>query len=82
MVTVITFIVSQDGSKTVIYVKKWLQFQELINILGASLRDIEERWAGSKGPLAHEFSAEQVKQLIRALFQNTSRRAEVLSKIK
>lgn len=65
-----------------LYVKKWRQFEELITILNASLMDIEERWADGKGPLAYEFSVEQVKQLIRALFQNTSRRAEVLAKIK
>lgn len=65
-----------------LYVKQWLKFQELITILNASLQDIEQRWADGKGPLAHEFSVDQVKQLIRALFQNTSRRAEVLAKIK
>ncbi|KAK3928671.1 Centromere/kinetochore protein zw10-like protein [Frankliniella fusca] len=72
----------QKDDEVVIFVKRWLQFQELINILSASLREIEENWADGKGPLAHEFTAEQVKQLIRALFQNTQRRAEVLSKIK
>lgn len=72
----------EDTNKVVLFVKRWLQFQELINILGASLRDIEESWAAGKGPLAHEFTADQVKQLIRALFQNTQRRADVLSKIK
>ncbi|KAE8741357.1 hypothetical protein FOCC_FOCC013124 [Frankliniella occidentalis] len=72
----------QNGDEVVLFVKRWLQFQELINILSASLREIEERWADGKGPLAHEFTTEQVKQLIRALFQNTQRRAEVLAKIK
>ncbi|XP_034246054.1 centromere/kinetochore protein zw10 homolog [Thrips palmi] len=72
----------ENGSKVVLYVKQWRQFQELISLLNASLREIEEGWADGKGPLAHEFSVEQVKQLIRALFQNTSRRAEVLAKIK
>lgn len=72
----------ESGSKVELYVKHWLQFQELITILNASLRDIEERWGDGKGLLAHQFTAEQVKQLIRALFQNTSRRAEVLAKIK
>ena len=64
------------------YVKKWLKFKELIFILGASLREIEESWGGGKGRLSSEFPAEQVKQLIRALFQNTERRAAVLAKIK
>ena len=42
----------------------------------------EEGWGGGKGHLGMEFQAEQVKQLIRALFQNTERRAAVLAKIK
>lgn len=40
------------------------------------------RWANAKGPLAVEFSSSEVKSLIRALFQNTERRAVALSKIK
>ena len=35
-----------------------------------------------QGPLAHEFTAQEVRGLIRALFQNTDRRAAVLAKIK
>jgi len=62
------------------YVKRWSKFRELILVLGATLRDIEDRWACGK--LAEEFPADQVKQLVRALFQNTERRAAVLAKIK
>ena len=64
------------------YVRKWNRFKEIIVILNASLREIEDRWASGKGPLANEYSAEEVKRLIRALFQNTDRRAGVLSRIK
>jgi len=64
------------------YVKKWTKFKELIFFLGASLREIEDGWSGGQGRLCAEFPAEQVKQLIRALFQNTERRAAVLAKIK
>ena len=64
------------------YVKKWNKFLELILILNASLKEIEDRWAGGKGPLALEFSVEEVKKLVRALFQNTDRRAATLSRIK
>ena len=64
------------------YVKKWNKFKELILILNASMREIEDRWAGGKGPLAIEFSVDEVKKLIRALFQNTDRRAATLSRIK
>ena len=64
------------------YVKKWNKFLELILILNASLKEIEDRWAEGKGPLALEFSVEEVKKLVRALFQNTDRRAATLSRIK
>ena len=74
-----SFFPTEEPSK---YVKRWGKFKELIFMLGATLREIEEKWDGRKGKLAEEFPAEQVKQLIRALFQNTERRATVLSKIK
>ncbi|KAK8726414.1 hypothetical protein OTU49_010253 [Cherax quadricarinatus] len=63
-------------------VRLWGKFCELIVILGASLRDILDRWAEGKGPLANEFTPDEAKQLIRALFQNTDRRAQVLARIK
>lgn len=64
------------------HVRLWGKFCELIIILGASLRDILDRWAEGKGPLAYEFTPDEAKQLIRALFQNTDRRAQVLARIK
>lgn len=64
------------------FVGKWQKLLELIKMLEASLKDIEDRWADGKGPLAHEFTSTQVKHLIRALFQNTERRAALLSIIK
>ena len=64
------------------FAKKWSKFLELIVVLNSSLRIIEDRWGEGKGVLAAEFSPEEVKQLIRAIFQNTERRAAVLSKIK
>jgi len=64
------------------FVRRWSKFKELILVLGTSLREIDERWAGGKGPLAVEFPPEEVKQLIRALFQNTERRAALLARIK
>ncbi|KAK3093664.1 hypothetical protein FSP39_018645 [Pinctada imbricata] len=63
-------------------VSKWLRFKELIIILNANLMEISNRWADGKGPLANEFSANEVKMLIRALFQNTERRSTILLKIK
>ena len=64
------------------YVRAWQRFKELILVLNANLKEIEDRWAGGKGPLAVEFTVEEMKRLIRALFQNTDRRAAVLSRIK
>uniref|UniRef100_A0A0P4W4M1 Centromere/kinetochore protein zw10 homolog n=1 Tax=Scylla olivacea TaxID=85551 RepID=A0A0P4W4M1_SCYOL len=64
------------------YVTLWGKFSELIVVLGASLQDIQDRWAQGKGPLAHEFTPDEAKQLVRALFQNTDRRAKVLARIK
>lgn len=65
-----------------LYVKKWGTFKELVIVLRANLQEIVDRWADSKGPLAMEFSSSEVKSLIRALFQNTERRAVALTKIK
>ena len=53
-----------------------------MTVLDSSLRVLEDRWGEGVGPLAKEFSADEVKQMIRAIFQNTERRAAVLSKIK
>ncbi|NP_001116261.1 centromere/kinetochore protein zw10 homolog [Xenopus tropicalis] len=65
-----------------LYVQKWMKFKEQMIILQASLQEIVDRWADGKGPLAVEFSTSEVKNLIRALFQNTERRAAALAKIK
>ncbi|XP_025159400.1 centromere/kinetochore protein zw10 homolog isoform X2 [Harpegnathos saltator] len=71
-----------DPSKIQQHVRKWSKFLELIKLLGASLKEIEVRWGNGKGPLAQEFTAAQVKQLIRALFQNTDRRSNLLVSIR
>ncbi|KAM5246762.1 centromere/kinetochore protein zw10 homolog [Ctenodactylus gundi] len=65
-----------------VYVPKWMAFKELMLLLQASLQEIGDRWADGKGPLATAFSSSEVKALIRALFQNTERRAAALAKIK
>ncbi|XP_067827031.1 centromere/kinetochore protein zw10 homolog isoform X2 [Heptranchias perlo] len=65
-----------------IFVPKWMKFKELMIVLQASLQELVERWTDGKGPLAAEFSPNEAKSLIRALFQNTERRAAALAKIK
>lgn len=63
-------------------VPHWTRYKELIGILKASLQEIGDRWTDGKGPLAQEFTAQEVRGLIRAIFQNTDRRAAILAKIK
>ncbi|KAA0720093.1 Centromere/kinetochore protein zw10 -like protein [Triplophysa tibetana] len=64
-----------------VYVKKWMTLKELSIVLNASLQEIVDRWAEGKGPLGVEFSCNEMKSLIRALFKNTERRAAALTKI-
>lgn len=71
-----------DPREVSIFVSNWNKLGEIIFVLGASLADIDDRWADGKGPLALQFQPEDVRQLIRALFQNTDRRANVLAKIR
>ena len=40
----------------------WTRFKELGIVLNASLHDIVDRWADGKGPLAVEFTPEQVRK--------------------
>lgn len=63
-------------------VRQWGRFLELMVVLGASLRELQDRWADGKGPLALYFTPDQAKALVRALFQNTDRRAQLLARIK
>lgn len=59
-----------------------MKFQEFVRLIKGSLRDIDSRWADGLGPLAAEFTPYQIKHLIRALFQNSDKRAALLAKIK
>ena len=57
------------------------RLKELAFVLNASQLDIVKRWDSGKGELTKQFSAGEVKHLIRALFRNTDRRANTLAKI-
>lgn len=70
-----------DPKEINFFVPSWYKFNELNFVLAASLVDINDRWADGKGPLALQFKANELKLLIRALFQNTDRRAAVLARI-
>ena len=63
-------------------VKKWNKFVQVMWVLNVGLHDIGDRWANGKGPLAAELEASELKQLIRALFQNTEKRSTILASIK
>ncbi|KAJ6222407.1 hypothetical protein RDWZM_000952 [Blomia tropicalis] len=63
-------------------VSKWMKMNEINFILKSSLLEIVNRWADGKGLLANYLTAEEVKHLIRALFQNNDRRSNALAKIK
>ena len=60
-----------------------INFVSIYNLFDfkATLLDIVNRWADGRGILAAEYTSQEVKQLIRALFQNTERRALALNKI-
>lgn len=70
-----------DSKEIHLFVPSWYKFNELNFVLSARLDDIFDRWADGKGPLALQFQASELKSLIRALFQNTDRRAYVLGRI-
>lgn len=71
----------QDPLQIPVYVKQWTKLQQMKMILNASMAQIVEHWADGKGPLTLNFNAEDIRHLIRALFQNTDRRATVLASI-
>ncbi|CAG9808744.1 unnamed protein product [Chironomus riparius] len=60
-------------------VPNWKKLINLEFILDASLIDIQAKWKNNQ--LSASFRAEEVKRLIRALFQNTERRANCLQTI-
>ena len=57
------------------------RFNELCLVLSSLLQTIVDRWFNGQGPLASQFTAMEVKQLIRALFQTSDRRTAALAKI-
>jgi centromere/kinetochore protein ZW10 len=65
---------------TAVYVANWLKFQYMINILESSLADIKYLW--TEGELSLEFSADEVVDLIRALFAESAHRRSAIAAIK
>lgn len=71
----------QDPLQVSVIVKSWTKLVQLKMILNSSLANITQQWSEGMGPLTLHYKAEEVKHLIRALFQNTDRRANALSTI-
>ncbi|XP_059611338.1 centromere/kinetochore protein zw10 [Phlebotomus argentipes] len=71
----------QDPLEINTAVKSWGKLQQLKMILSASMAEITEQWSSGKGPLTMNYKPEEIKHLIRALFQNTNRRAIALNSI-
>lgn len=73
--------VFDEKHKAQINVVSWMKLTQMKTILSASLAEITEQWSERKGPLALNYRSEEIKHLIRALFQNTDRRSKALSMI-
>ncbi|KAB8199996.1 hypothetical protein BDV34DRAFT_217579 [Aspergillus parasiticus] len=65
---------------TAVYVRNWLKFQYLINILESSLADIKFLWL--EGELRLEFSTDEVVDLIEALFAESEYRRKAIAEIR
>ncbi|GES62533.1 centromere/kinetochore protein zw10 [Aspergillus terreus] len=65
---------------TAVYVRNWLKFQYLINILESSLADIKFLWL--EGELRLEFPPEEVVDLIEALFAESDYRRKAIADIR
>lgn len=66
--------------QTFVYVPSWLRFQYLANILESSLVEIKYLWEQSE--LKMDFTAEEVVDLIRALFAETRQRRDAIADIR
>lgn len=65
---------------TAVYVRNWLRFQYLINILESSLADIKFLWL--EGELRLEFAPDEVIDLIKALFAESDYRRKAIGEIR
>ncbi|XP_054744174.1 centromere/kinetochore protein zw10-like [Anastrepha obliqua] len=62
-------------------IKSWMKLVQLKTILSSSLQEITEQWCEGAAIFTANYKVEEVKHLIRALFQNTDRRAKALTSI-
>ncbi|WPH01117.1 Hypothetical protein R9X50_00395200 [Acrodontium crateriforme] len=71
---------SEPTDMTFIYCPNWLKFQYLAEILESSLADIKYLW--NEGELSLEFDAEEVVELIQALFAESDLRRRAIAEIR
>ncbi|KAH8289332.1 hypothetical protein KR054_003867, partial [Drosophila jambulina] len=65
----------------VLQVRLWMKLQQLKTIMNASLKEITELWCNGVGPLTANYKSDEIRHLIRALFQDTNRRVQAMAKI-
>ncbi|KAH8235683.1 hypothetical protein KR032_005265, partial [Drosophila birchii] len=65
----------------VLQVLLWMKLQQLKTIMNASLKEITELWCNGAGPLTANYKSDEIRHLIRALFQDTNRRAQAMARI-
>ncbi|KAH8305332.1 hypothetical protein KR044_005071 [Drosophila immigrans] len=65
----------------VVQVRAWQKLQQLKVMMNASLKEFTELWCDGAGPLTANYQANEIKHLIRALFQDTDRRAKAITQI-
>ncbi|MCJ1477975.1 ribosome biogenesis protein ytm1 [Lambiella insularis] len=70
----------QPLPRTAVYTAHWLKFQYLTNILESSLVDIKYLW--TEAELSLEFEAEEVVDLIEALFADSEHRRRAIGEIR
>lgn len=73
---------TEELQKLVVVLSEHHKLLEMKFVLKANLQEITDRWDNGDGPLTLAFTPDQLKHMIRALFQNTERRSALLSKIK
>ena len=65
---------------TAVYTRNWLKFQYLSQILDSTLVDIKYLW--TEGELRLEFSADELADLIQALFADSEHRRRAIAEIR
>ena len=51
-------------------------------MLGSGLAEVSDRWADGKGPLGLVFTPEELRRLVLAMFENTSKRDMLLRQLR